>query len=83
MSSDSGLLELVNAFASEKDISNVARSSVEFLAKSGDRDEAHRRLCYAMIRRTEGGNADLSTLLHFAGDVQLLEVVYTNISHTK
>lgn len=80
---DSGLVELVRAFEHAENICSVARCSLDFLRKSGDRDQVHSRLCCAMIKRADGGNAELSRLLHFAGDMQVLVVVYGNITHAK
>ena len=81
--SSAKLVELVNAFETAEDINLVARSCVEFLRNSPEKEKAHRRLCCAMVKRAEGGNAELNSLLHFSGDMQLLDVVYANIAHAK
>lgn len=79
------LVELVNSFeCTELDnIGNVVRSSLDFLKKSSSKDQDHSRLCCAVIKRVEGGNAELSKLLHFAGDTQVLVVVSSSISNAK
>lgn len=78
------LVELANSFESALSVSDVAKSSLGFLKRSsGSRWQVHGRLCCAMIKRAEGGNADLSKLLHFAGDAQTLVVTYNNIAHAK
>ena len=77
------IVELVNSFGGSSGTGEVARRSVEFLRKSGNEDQAHGRLCRAMIEQAEGGNADMSSLLHFYGDSEVFLVVYNNITHAK
>lgn len=80
---ESEFVELVNSFESAACISDVAKGGVGFLRKSGNKGQAHSRLCTAMIRRADGGNADLCQLLRFSGDAQVLVIVYNNIMHAK
>lgn len=79
------LVELINSFASAsaEDTSSTAREGLKFLKKSGNRDQAHNRLCSALLERAEGGNADIRNLLFFAGEDQALVIIYNNIAHTK
>ena len=77
------LVELVKSFESAPVVSDVAKSCVGFLKKFGNRDQAHGRLCCAMIERADGGNAELSKLLHFYGEAEVLVVTYNNIAHAK
>ena len=78
------LVELVNSFESTESVCDLAREGLEFLRKHGlGEHHAHSRLCCAMLRRANGGNADMKNLLHFAGDSQVLIVVSSNITHVK
>lgn len=77
------VIELVNSFGGSTGVGDVARRSVEFLRKSGNEDQAHSRLCSAMIEQAEGGNDAMSTLLHFYGDPEVFLVVYNNITRAK
>lgn len=80
---ESELVELVRSYTAAASINDVAKGSVDFLRKCGNRGQAHSRLCCAMIERAEGGNAELSRLLHFSGEAQVLVVTYNNITHAK
>lgn len=79
MESELELVELVSCFETTASVGDVARRCVGFLRKSADRGQAHSRLCSAMIKRADGGNADMSQLLRFSGDAQVLVVVYCNV----
>ena len=74
------LVEIVNAFQGSQAVSDVAKRSVDFLKRSGNKNHAHSRLCCAMIKRADGGNTDMGQLLHFAGSIQVLVVVYQYIT---
>lgn len=77
------IVELVSSFGEASGVGDVARRSVEFLRRSGNEDQAHSRLCSAMIAHAEGGNADMGSLLHFYGDSEVFLVVNNNITHAK
>lgn len=80
---DAELVELVNSFQSSVAVSNAARKSVDYLKRAGNRNQAHTKLCCAMIQRVDGGNADFDLLLHYAGAIQVLVVTYHYISYAK
>ena len=75
------LIEAVNAFQGSQAVSDVAKRSVDFLKRYGNKNYAHSRLCCAMIKRADGGNNDMGHLLHFAGPSQVLVVVYQYITY--
>ena len=79
------LIELVNSFESAENVNSIARESLDFLKTAAGIGECqgHSRLCSAMLKRAEGGNADVCNLLHFAGQSQVLNIIYSNIVHTK
>ena len=80
---ESQLVEIVNSFESASSVGDVAKRGVEFLKKSGGRGQAHNLLCRAMIRAADGGNADMSKLLHVLGQSEALMVTFDNIAHAK
>ncbi len=77
------LVEIVNAFQGSEAVSDVARRSVAFLKRSSNKSDAHSRLCCAMIKRADAGTTDMGHLLHFAGSVQVLTIVYHYITYAK
>ena len=83
MAGELELVGLVSSFESTASVSDVAKRCIGFLGKSTDRSQAHSRLCSAMIRRADGGNADMSQLLRFSGDAQVLVIVYSHMAHAK
>lgn len=74
------LVEVVNSFQDCEAVSDVAIRSVEFLKRFGNKNYAHSRLCGAMIKRADGGNTDMDSLLHYAGPTQVLVIAYQYIS---
>lgn len=80
---DAELVEIVKCFQGLEAVSDVAKRGVELLKRYGNRNDAHSRLCCAMIKRAEGGTAEMGHLLHFAGAAQVLVVIYQYISFSK
>ena len=77
------LIRLVSAFDRSDEKKDIVKESLEFLREfSGNRAAAsyHNKLCSAMLKVINGGAREYAELLHSAGPMQCLIVVYSNLN---
>ncbi len=81
---DEVLVKLVKALGDKELFGDSVKESLKFLKKYGSEDrQAHPRLCSAILTQADSGNADIRSVLHYAGEEEVFNVAYSCITHIK
>lgn len=78
------LIRLVSAFERSEETKDTVQECLVFLKEFISRDASvtfHSKLCNAMLKVIKGGGQDYTELLRYAGPVQTLIVIHSNLTH--